>query len=67
MCCGKSSPNISIPPDQLKIIKAIKENTNSSNSVTKSNRNRPGMIAKQCPVCATKTIANVCPICYYKF
>lgn len=60
-CCGKKK--ISIPTNQQVIVDIIKNNS----TVTKSNRNRPGTIAKQCPICGSKTITNYCPICSYKF
>jgi sensor histidine kinase regulating citrate/malate metabolism len=67
MCCGKASNQISIPSKQQELIKAIKENLKPGSSVVKSNRSRPGMIAKECPICGTKTVVNYCPICSYKF
>lgn len=60
VCCGKKKLNI--PQNQQNIINAVKNNSSS----TKSNRSRPGTIAKQCPICGTKTITNYCPICLNK-
>lgn len=62
-CCGKNK----LPPDQQIIADKVKQNltktpTQVYNSV-KSNRSRPGTIAKECPKCSTKTIVNICPIC----
>jgi hypothetical protein len=64
-CCGKK--NLNIPTNQQKIINVVKNKQQIPNSAVKSNRSRPGYIAKQCPNCGTKSIFNICPICSYKF
>lgn len=67
-CCGKG---LKIPADQQKIINEVnKQNQDKlriARPVVKSNRTPAGTMAKQCPVCGTKTIVNICPICSYKF
>jgi len=67
-CCGKkktNNTNISLSFTQQKLVEDIKKNI--GNSAVKSNRSRPGSITKECPVCGSKSVASVCPICYYKF
>jgi hypothetical protein len=62
-CCGNGN-NIHIPSTQKTIIDLIEKKVdNSRTSSIKSNRSRPGTIARQCPNCGTKTIVNICPIC----
>lgn len=64
MCCGSNNNNIRIPANQKNIIDAVEKNINNSRSSgIKSNRSRPGTIAKSCPNCGTKTIVNICPVC----
>jgi hypothetical protein len=65
-CCGKGK--LKIPKEQQDLINKINSNQNSNStpsnySVVKSNRSRPGTIAKECPKCSTKTIGTVCPVC----
>lgn len=65
-CCGRKDFNI--PTNQQRVIDSVKNiSPTNGNSAIKSNRSRPGTIAKQCPNCNTKSIFNICPICSYKF
>lgn len=67
MACCRRDNKIKIPKEQQNLINKIKTNTGSNqvtgNSSIKSNRSRPGTIAKSCPKCSTKTIGTVCPVC----
>lgn len=61
-CCGKK--NIVIPRDQQQIVDKLHESKDIRN-VVKSNRSPRGSLARQCLNCGTKTIANVCPVCFF--
>jgi beta-lactam-binding protein with PASTA domain len=64
-CCGKKG--LKIPNSQRKIIEAVQNSPKKTTSIIKSNRSRPGTVAKQCPSCGAKVLYNVCQFCFYKF
>jgi hypothetical protein len=63
-CCGKG---LKIPKENQKLVEDINKNiSRHTGGAIKSNRTPAGTIAKQCPNCGTKTIVNICPICFTK-